>query len=131
MKKEGSLIAAKRNEKGLTQAEVAEKAGMSRYALSCYETGKSLPTILVLKQLAPALDCDYKELIDPAAYEALEGSPLARMRKRYGYTQEELAQALGRTQKLVSTWELGRRLASAEQLQQMAELLECEAEDLI
>lgn len=131
MKKKGTLITQKRVEKGITQGELARLSGFSRYHINSYESGRLLPTILVLKQLAPALGCDYKELIDPSLYEDLEGSPLTRMRKRYGLTQKELAAKIGRSQKLISAWERESRLANKEMLDRMAKELECEIEDLI
>jgi len=127
----GSLLAKKRKEKGLNQIDIVRATKFSRHQIMGFEMGRQVPSILALKEIAPVIGCDYHELIDPSLYEALEGSPLARMRKRYGYTQKQLADKIGRSQKLVSAWEKETRVANADLLQEMAAVLECEVEDLI
>ena len=44
--------------KGLTQAEVAERAGISRTNISRFESGEYNPTLEMLVKLATAMDLD-------------------------------------------------------------------------
>ncbi len=52
-----------RIKKGLTQAQLAEKLGVSQNTISFYETGARFPSRNNLYKLAEALDCDVKEII--------------------------------------------------------------------
>ena len=52
----GSRIRAKRLEKGLTQKQLAARAGITQTVLSRVESGKGNPTLGLLEELACALD---------------------------------------------------------------------------
>ena len=52
-----------REAKGLTQAELAERIGVSSKAVSKWETAKGLPDITLLEPLAAALDVSVMELM--------------------------------------------------------------------
>ncbi len=52
-----------RKEKGMTQDDLAEKLHVTRQTVSNYETGKSMPDIELLTQIAEALDADINALI--------------------------------------------------------------------
>lgn len=52
-----------REAKGLTQAELAERIGVSSKAVSKWETAKGLPDITLLEPLASALDVSVMELM--------------------------------------------------------------------
>ena len=49
-------------EKGMTQKEVCEKAGISRPLLTLYYTEKSSPTLKHLKRIADVLEVSVKDL---------------------------------------------------------------------
>lgn len=53
----------RRKELGLTQAELAEKAGIAQNTISGYEAGERFPSRDNLGKLAEALDCKISELI--------------------------------------------------------------------
>ena len=53
----------KRIEHGMTQKELAEKAGVSQNVLSCYEIGTAFPRRKTLNALAEALECDVNDII--------------------------------------------------------------------
>ena len=53
----------KRIEADLTQSELAKKVGITKNALSSYETGFRFPRKCILDKLAEALDCKIEELI--------------------------------------------------------------------
>lgn len=65
-----SLISANlqriRQERGLSQADVAEKAGLSRVGYRNIETGESAPRIDSLLRVAQVLDVRLEELLEPA-----------------------------------------------------------------
>lgn len=52
-----------RQEKGLTQEEVAERSGFSQQYLSGLERGRRNPTIISIYELSAALEVDYLELL--------------------------------------------------------------------
>ena len=51
----GTTIKKLREEKGITQAELAEKIGVSSKSVSKWETAKGLPDITLIELLAKAL----------------------------------------------------------------------------
>ena len=60
----GGAIRAMREAKGLNQAELAERIGVTAKAVSKWETGKGLPDISLLQSLAAALDTSVIELMN-------------------------------------------------------------------
>ncbi|MED0678278.1 helix-turn-helix transcriptional regulator [Aneurinibacillus thermoaerophilus] len=53
-----------RNSKDMTQNELADKAGIAQAYLSEIETGKTIPSIPVLRRIAKALGITVAELLD-------------------------------------------------------------------
>ena len=64
----GSNISHKRKALKLSQEYVAEQLGVSRQAVSKWETNLSEPSTDNLIKLADLFDCDIKELISPEKY---------------------------------------------------------------
>ena len=64
----GSTISYKRKSLKLSQEYVAEQLGVSRQAVSKWETNKSEPSTNNLIRLADLFDCDVKEIIFPEKY---------------------------------------------------------------
>ena len=62
--REESLIKAWREYFGLTQKQLAERAGIKQPALARLETGKSTPRTSTLKKLADAMDLSIEQLIE-------------------------------------------------------------------
>ena len=60
----GTAIRQRREERKLTQAELAEKIGVSSKTVSKWETGKGLPDISLLQPLAQALGVSILELMN-------------------------------------------------------------------
>ena len=52
-----------RMQKNITQVELAEMLGISRTAVSMWETGEALPRAETLKRLAKILGCTIDELL--------------------------------------------------------------------
>ncbi len=59
----GAVIKRLREEKNLTQSELAEKIGVSGKAVSKWETGKGLPDISLIENLSSALSVSVMELM--------------------------------------------------------------------
>lgn len=60
----GSFLKKLRNEKGLTQEQLAEKLNVSGRSVSRWETGSTLPDISLIIELADYYEVDIKELLD-------------------------------------------------------------------
>jgi transcriptional regulator with XRE-family HTH domain len=59
----GGFLRDLRKEKGQTQEELADKFGISSKTVSRWETGKTLPDLATLVELADHYDVDIKEII--------------------------------------------------------------------
>ena len=60
----GSTVKALREERNLTQAELADRIGVSSKTVSKWETGKGLPDITLLQPLSQALGLSVIELMN-------------------------------------------------------------------
>lgn len=60
----GMFIAKKRKERNLTQAQLAEKLGVSNKTISKWETGKCMPDYGIIQSLCKELEITVSELID-------------------------------------------------------------------
>ena len=60
----GKNIFRFRKEKGMTQAELGEKLGVSNQAISKWESGMSAPDISLLPFLADVFECSIDDLFD-------------------------------------------------------------------
>lgn len=63
----GAMVRKLRLDAGLSQEELAQRAGMTQPALSRLERGGGIPTIAVLDRIAAALHATLKVSITPAA----------------------------------------------------------------
>jgi transcriptional regulator with XRE-family HTH domain len=61
----GRNVKRVRQEKGLTQEQLAELSGFSQQYISGLEQGQRNPTIVSLYELAMALDISHMELVRP------------------------------------------------------------------
>ncbi len=60
----GKFIAQKRKEKNLTQAQLAEKLGVSNKTVSKWECGKCMPDYSIIESLCKQLEVSVSELMD-------------------------------------------------------------------
>ena len=67
----GQNMQAKRKDANLTQQGLAEKVGLTRQAISKYETGESFPDISIVIHLAQVFGTSIDELVDPDGVTAL------------------------------------------------------------
>lgn len=61
---EGDNIRRIRKEKGLTQSQLAKKAGISEISVRKYESGKRKPKLETMEKIANALDVPLDEILD-------------------------------------------------------------------
>lgn len=62
--KTGAYIKKLRNEKNLTQEQLAEQFNVSRRTVSRWETGRNMPDLDILIEMADCFDVDLRELLD-------------------------------------------------------------------
>jgi transcriptional regulator with XRE-family HTH domain len=63
----GQVIKRRRVVAGLSQEELAERAGVHRTYVSQLERGIKSPSVRILDRMAAALDCEAWELLQEAA----------------------------------------------------------------
>lgn len=69
----GEKIKAARKERGLSQKEVAERAGMTAQQLGRYEKSKFIPRLQTLVRIAVAIGCTLYEITgDDSKYSTME-----------------------------------------------------------
>lgn len=68
----GKFLAQLRKEKGLTQAELAERLNVSDKAVSRWETGKNYPDISLFQSISDVLDISISELLEGKRVKAEE-----------------------------------------------------------
>lgn len=148
MEKVGTQLWALRTSRNCSLSEVARRAGISKAALSQWESGSRQPRIPELEAVLTALDADSAQrsrllaAIDaPRALRHLRqtamskppatGDLLRALRYRKGWTQEQLASTLGVTRAAVGRWEQGERVPSSEQIHALCYAVEAREEELI
>lgn len=60
----GTFLKELRNEKNLTQEQLAEAFGVSRRTVSRWETGSNMPDLTLLVEMADYYNVDLRELLD-------------------------------------------------------------------
>ena len=63
-KKIGAFLKQLRNEKGLTQEQLAENFHVSTRTISRWETGSNMPDVSMLVEIAEFYDVDVREIIE-------------------------------------------------------------------
>ena len=91
----GRFIAACRKEQGLTQADIAEKLGITDRAVSKWETGRSMPDASIMLELCNLLKISINELftgerIGMDQYKKMAEQHLLEMRKQEELTNRKL-----------------------------------------
>lgn len=62
----GAEVRTLREERGWTQTELAERAGMTQSAMARFEAGGTIPTLPVLERIATALQMRLSIALSPA-----------------------------------------------------------------
>ena len=106
-------IADARRFAGLTQEQLAEKVGVDRVTVSCWERGVSGPQLLMRSRLAKALGVTSSELAKFLTKLSGEGQPgetckallareIRRVRTELGLSQKNVAELIGYTREYVA-----------------------------
>jgi transcriptional regulator with XRE-family HTH domain len=148
MEKVGTQLWALRTSRNCSLSEIARRAGVSKAALSQWESGTRQPRIPELEAVMTALDADSSQrsrllaAIDaPRALRRLRQSDMVKppmtgdllraLRHRKGWTQEQLSSALGVTRAAVGRWEQGERVPSTEQIHTLCYAVGAREEELV
>ncbi len=59
------------------------------------------------------------------------GAKIRQLRERRGMTQKQLADALGLSQVAICLWETGENVPTIQNLHRLADILGCDARDLL
>lgn len=90
----GRRIARRRNELGLRQVQVCERAGINDKYLSCIERATSIPSLEVVMKLALALDTTPDEFLTGSVrYESDEWRDVAELMRGMSANQLRLARS--------------------------------------
>lgn len=60
----GARIRRLREQRGMTQKQLADALGLNQSAIALWESGKTVPTLQNLYRLADILGCDARDLLD-------------------------------------------------------------------
>jgi transcriptional regulator with XRE-family HTH domain len=66
------LLRTLRKRSGLSQADVAQRLGITRSAYSYYESGKVLPNLVSIRKLAEVFQVPVTMIVYPEEYTSLE-----------------------------------------------------------
>lgn len=116
----GEKIAMLRQKKGISQSELAEKAGISAAYLCHIEKGKVLPAVSTLRAIARALDVCTDDIILSANH---VGYKIKKIRRERKLTQADLAARAGVSTGLIGQIESGRVEPSIKTLEKIASAL--------
>ena len=80
-----------RVERGFTQAELAERVGISRVAVSHLESSRTVPSERTVALLAGIFDCEPHELVSGTDYPPSKAERLPVVAARYTEVEHQLA----------------------------------------
>lgn len=124
----GEKIKALRLKNGLTLDEIAQKIGVNNATVSRWETGeiKAIGSDKI-GALADILGTTTEYLLGRSKF----AENLRKLRKNQGWKQEEVANLLGLSKQVISTYEIGARSPSLETLIRIAELFDVSIDYLL
>jgi transcriptional regulator with XRE-family HTH domain len=99
----GNFLRELRNEKGITQEELAEKYGVSSRSVSRWENGNTLPELGILVELADYYNVEIQEMIEgERKSEIMEKQEKETLLKIADYAEKQKKQAIIRAVVLFS-----------------------------
>ncbi len=134
-------LAALRKQAKLSQADVAEKLSLSRQAVSKWESGKGLPSLIAYSVLASLYGISVDVIL--SGKEADEDKTLPKLNSQHFHealrearrhrkiSQEALAQNLDVSRQSVSKWESGKAEPDADHLIALANFLKVSLSQLL
>ena len=129
----GSIIRAKRKEKGISQREFAEKLGTSQNAIHNWETGKRQPKFARLVTIATVLEEPVHTFCpELTSNQAITiGKRIKRLRKEKEITQKELAKKTGIAEITIRQYEAGKYNPKLANVEKIAKALDVCTSDLV
>ncbi len=88
-KKIGSFMKTLRNEKHLTQEQLAERFGVSARTVSRWETGSNMPDLSILIELSDFYDVDVREILKGERKGEIMNEEKERLRMVAEYAEKE------------------------------------------
>lgn len=122
----GNKIKTLREQKGLSQKELASLLNISQAAVSQFENGSSPPKITTLEKIALVLNASIQELLGWNETQSIQenSSNLAdkiyKLRTDHHLSQKEFAIKINTSQSAVNYWENGKRQPRIEHLQKIS-----------
>lgn len=92
----GAFLKDLRKHNGLTQEQLAEKLNISNRSISRWETGKSLPDIAILIELAEFYNVDINEILDGKRKDNTNVEPKELINAIANYTNHDMEIILNR-----------------------------------
>ncbi|HZT67034.1 MAG TPA: helix-turn-helix domain-containing protein [Acidimicrobiales bacterium] len=94
----GALLREARKRAGLSQVELAKRAGVTQSVVSAYESGARQPSLPTLQRLVQATGCELKVLVqEQSPREGRDRGSLARHLARHSAEVREIAARYGLT----------------------------------
>lgn len=134
-------LAVLRKKAGLSQAEVAAKLSLSRQAISKWESGKGLPSLITYSVLSALYGASIdllllgEEILESDSIPDAHGKDfpeaLREVRRHRKISQESLAKSLSVSRQSVSKWESGKAEPDADHLIALAKLLKVSLAQLL
>lgn len=109
-----------REEKGLTQKELADILKLSASSIAMYESGKRDPDTSTIKSLAVLFNCSTDFLLGLSNYRDV--SKLRMVRVESGLSQDEVAKNLGISRDTLSKYETGELEPNVDTLVKLANM---------
>lgn len=103
----GANISSSRKSLKLSQEYVAEQLGVSRQAVSKWETNRSEPSTDNLIKLADLFDCDIKELVSPEQYVEEQKDIETRIKRSQKDIKMQMGAIFGRVLMLICFYKFG------------------------
>ncbi len=121
----GANIRNIRKEKGLSQVEVSQKAGIAVNSLRLYEADKRHPNLETLEKIADALGVSVMEFLPkPSKRKEQQGKRLYEARTLKGMTIEELAEKTQIPVETLRNYENGTEIPHFSQIYKICEALD-------
>lgn len=92
----GRFLKKLRMEKGLTQEQLAEQAGVSRRTVSRWETGSNLPDLALLVELADLYEVDIREIFEGERKQNMNEEEKETLKQAAVYTDQLKAKIIRR-----------------------------------
>jgi transcriptional regulator with XRE-family HTH domain len=127
----GAILRRLRQEKGLTQREVAEAVGVSQGVVAHWENGRCAPSPRRMGRLAALLgDAVLVMSTAEAQVARRDEKSLGAIRRRSGMSQRDVARFVGVARATVGHWETGRRRPSNASMDALAALFNISADGI-